>query len=143
MVRWNFTNTADWTTLASFLAAGATSITLTDASTWPASDFKLQLDDEVIDIQSRSGNVLTVRTGGRGYDGTSDTTHNAGALAKMVVTAEDYLSRFLGYPITEPGAPEDGLVVSWDDSGQAFVFIAGGGGAAPEEYWREALLGGM
>lgn len=65
------------TTLASTINSSTLSITLTDASafTFPGA---ITIENERIHVLSRSGNVLTVVTGGRGFDGSTAASHNSG-----------------------------------------------------------------
>lgn len=60
---------------------------LTDGSAFPTGAFQLQIDDEQINIASRSGNTLTLAAAGaRGYGGTTATAHDRGAGAAEVKT---------------------------------------------------------
>lgn len=73
------------TTLAGDITAGSTTINLTDGTGYPTGstgDFYVTIDpggtEESVKIDSRSGNVLTVASGGRGANGTTATSHLAG-----------------------------------------------------------------
>jgi hypothetical protein len=74
------------TTLASTLASGGTTISVTSATGWPTGaigDFVVTLgrgttNEERVLCASRTGNVLTVATSGRGWDGTVVREHQAG-----------------------------------------------------------------
>lgn len=82
------------TTLASSITSGALSITLTDATGFHASGGAIVIDygvtgkEERIYYESRSGNVLTIATDGRGAFGTSAVAHDAGATVKDVLVDE-------------------------------------------------------
>jgi len=65
---------------------------LSDASEFPsAGAFTVQLADEQIRCSSRSGNTLTVATGGRGYNGTTAVDHEKGEGVFEVLTEYVYL----------------------------------------------------
>ncbi len=58
------------------IVAGSMGITLDDASDFPAKGpFIIAINDEIILIESRAGNMLTVALDGRGYDGTAADDH--------------------------------------------------------------------
>ena len=62
------------TTLNGGIVAGSMGITLTDATNFPATGpFTISINDEIILIESRTGNSLSVQT--RGYDGTVADAH--------------------------------------------------------------------
>jgi hypothetical protein len=81
------------TTLSVQLSNSATSISLTDGSTFPSgtsSQFVVAIDrglinEEKILCSSRSTNTITVAQ--RGYDGTSAQAHNSGAVIDHVLDA--------------------------------------------------------
>lgn len=85
------------TTLASDITSGSTTIsgvTLTGYPTGSVGNFVIVLgrgtaSEEKILCSSRSGNTLTVAASGRGYDGTSATSHTAGTALEHVLTATD------------------------------------------------------
>ena len=95
MARRSFAGGAVATTLASGLAAGATSASIAASTGWPdgsAGDFYIVIDpdtasEEKILVDTRAGTTLDGLT--RGVDGTSDTSHSAGAVVKHVFTATD------------------------------------------------------
>lgn len=82
------------TTLSSGITNASTTITVADASTWPATGaFSIVIErglagEEKMLIASRSGNTLTVTT--RGYDGTTAAAHSAGVTLEHVGTATDF-----------------------------------------------------
>src|ERR1700744_5996876 len=71
MAREKYTN-AVATTLNGGITSSTTSVTLTDASTWPAGNFRVIVDSEIMYCTSRSSNVLTVV---RGQEGTTAASH--------------------------------------------------------------------
>lgn len=78
------------TTTSGTIAAGATTITLTDGSTFPATNFVIVIDrglatEEKVLVASRSTNTLTVTQ--RGYDGSTGIEHSSGAYVEHVVDA--------------------------------------------------------
>lgn len=81
------------TTLAGSINSSATTLALTDASSWPATGtFSIVLDrgsagEEKI-LGTRSGNTFTVTT--RGYDGSSPVSHTSGVTAEHIATAIDF-----------------------------------------------------
>jgi hypothetical protein len=69
--RERFTNNAD-STLNGAINSSVTSITLTDATNFPATCFRISIEDEVLYCTSRSGNTLTVV---RGSESTTAASH--------------------------------------------------------------------
>lgn len=92
-----YAGAAKRTALASGITATDTTITLADATGYPTGatgPFAIALDlgvaaEEKVLVASRSGNTLTVASGGRGYDGTTAAAHGAGSSADHVLTAVD------------------------------------------------------
>ena len=96
---YQFTNNAK-TTLASGLASGGTSISVTTGSVFPTEgNFRvtiwsssygspgLDANAEIIEVSSRSSNTLTVLDSGRGLESTSDLTHSSGSNIALTLTA--------------------------------------------------------
>jgi len=81
-------------TLDGAINASATTINVAsgEGSKFPASNFKVNIGTEVILIESRSGDVLTVSSSpdGRGWDGTTAAAHSDGDAILNVATAEDF-----------------------------------------------------
>ena len=85
------------TTLASSMLSTDTSFVLAAATNWPgaaANNFVVVIDrgtssEEKILCASNSGTTVTVASSGRGYDGTSATTHNASATVSLCLSAID------------------------------------------------------
>lgn len=92
-----YAGAAKRTTLVGDITAASATLTVTDATGYPtgasgpfAIAFQLGVAaEEKVLIQSRSGNTLTVATGGRGYDGTSASAHSSGSTVDHVLTAID------------------------------------------------------
>lgn len=93
----SYAGAAKRTTLAGDITATSTNILVVDATGYPTGvdgPFAIALAlgnaaEEKILIASRSGNTLTVATGGRGYDGTSAAEHRTGVSVDHVLTATD------------------------------------------------------
>jgi hypothetical protein len=87
-----YSSTAVDTTLTGGVNASATSITVASTSGFPASyPYTLALDydtasEELVNVTAAAGTTLTIV---RGQDGTSGTTHDAGAAVKHVISARD------------------------------------------------------
>lgn len=83
------------TTIVGGLTPTDTTITIDDATGWPAEGpgdpFVVALDragnEELVLIASRSGTTLTVYADGRGYDNTTAVTHNSGVSIAHVADA--------------------------------------------------------
>ena len=86
------------TTLANSMGSSDTSFVLAAATGWPgaaAANFIVVVDrgtasEEKILCASNSGTTVTVASSGRGYDGTSATTHNATATVSLCGGAIDF-----------------------------------------------------
>lgn len=75
------------------------SFEISDASQFPSSGaFTYQVEAEQIRILSRSGNVLTVDTGGRGYNSTTPEDHDKGQTGFEVLT--EYVYIVARHPVT-------------------------------------------
>lgn len=99
MARREYTGGSTVTTLSGGLSAGATTINITDGTAWPTGaggPFSVDIDFdnskyEKILVTSRSGNVLTLASAAdRGYDDTTDTSHDTGATIRHVATSIDF-----------------------------------------------------
>jgi len=85
------------TTLSTAMGSADTSFVLAAATDWPgaaANNFVAVVDrgtpsEEKILCASNSGTTVTVASSGRGYDGTSATTHNASATVSLCLSAID------------------------------------------------------
>ena len=86
------------TTLASSMGSSDTSFTIAANTGWPGTpgvNFAVVIDrgtssEEKILCSQNSGTTVTVASSGRGYDGTSATTHNASATVSLCGLALDF-----------------------------------------------------
>lgn len=93
----DYSGAAKPTTLAGAISASATSFTVADGAGYPmgvAGPFVVTLDtglasEEKILCASRTGNTLTVESGGRGWDGTTASDHDNGASVAHTFSATD------------------------------------------------------
>lgn len=83
MARLNAANNAE-ATLVQAVSAADTTITVDDASVFPAAPFRLSINDEIVEVTEVAGNELTVE---RGKEGTAPAEHNAGDKAENRFTA--------------------------------------------------------
>lgn len=93
MGRREYQGAATPTTITSSITNSATSLTLTASTNWPTGVFSAVIDpglagEEKILCTSRTGTTVTITT--RGYDGTTASSHNAGATIYPVPTAIDF-----------------------------------------------------
>lgn len=78
------------TTLNEALDDSETGVDVTDGSVFPSSGtFRVNCEDELMIVTSRSGNTLTVTRGG---EGTSAAAHDNGTAIQMVLTAAGLLA---------------------------------------------------
>lgn len=99
MARREYVGGATETTLSGSLNAAATTINGTDFTDWPTGGtgpFTVDVDYdnssyEKILCLSRTGNVITIDSASdRGYDDTTDTSHNSGATIRHVAASVDF-----------------------------------------------------
>lgn len=88
----NYSNIAVATTLSSGITDSATSLTVADATGWPAAPFLLVIDpdtasEELVLVGAKSG--ATFSSLSRGYGGTSAVAHNASDPVTHVIAATD------------------------------------------------------
>ena len=93
MGRREYQGAAAPTTITSNITNSSTSLTLTSTTGWPTGTFSLVIDpglagEEKMLATSRSGSTVTITT--RGYDGTTATSHLAGAIIYPSPTAIDF-----------------------------------------------------
>jgi hypothetical protein len=93
MGRREYQGAAAPTTITSNITSSSTSLTLTSTTGWPTGTFSLVIDpglagEEKMLATSRSGSTVTITT--RGYDGTTATSHLAGAIIYPSPTAIDF-----------------------------------------------------
>lgn len=92
-----YSGNAKATTLVGALSASGTSILVADGAGYPTGatgPFVVTLAagtsaEEKVLIDTRSGNTLTVETGGRGWDGTSASDHDSGVSVQHTFSATD------------------------------------------------------
>lgn len=79
-------------TLSGGITSSSPSFTLASGSSFPTSGFQVLIGTEKIRVSGRSGNVCTVdtmRSGGRGINGTPAAAHlNGDAVTEVTVTPE-------------------------------------------------------
>lgn len=79
------------TVLQTGINASALTMTVTDGAEFPLSGTQqstvIRIGEEQIKIHQRSGNVLTVAPGGRGFNGTVAASHNTGDAVRGVVSS--------------------------------------------------------
>jgi hypothetical protein len=93
----DYSGNAKSTTLVGTISATATSILLADAVGYPTGTtgpFVITVDagaaaEEKVLCASRTGNTITVATGGRGWDGTTASDHDNGASIRHTFSATD------------------------------------------------------
>lgn len=122
MARENFMNFATTALVSpSPLTSSGTSFTVTagQGSLFPASNFLVTIEAEVVLISSRSGDTFTVQT--RGFDGTTAASHNAGVTIQLAICAYNLVHIWQNIadtfsPIVPPVQQPGGLSPSqWDN----------------------------
>ncbi len=84
-----FSNLAQ-TTLSGGISAGATSLTVSSASGFPASaQFRIVIDQEIFLVTAVSGTTFTITPG---YEGTITASHTSGAAVAHILTAGGHLA---------------------------------------------------
>ena len=125
--RKSFTGGGVRTTITSQMNSGASSISITSATGWPApgSPFVALLDrgtvtEEKILVAARAGTALSSIT--RGYDGTTDTTHASGASIETALDSNtlDEANRIASLQTTK------GDLITFDTSPQRLAVGANG-----------------
>lgn len=125
-------------TLNGGITAGATSLTVTSATSFPAyPDFKIKINDEVLTVTAISGNVFTVE---RAVDDTAAAAHSDGDTVTNVVTRDGLERAFQdnygidysdGYPynrILAEGVTKTASDFTWLNQGSATCVDADDGG---------------
>lgn len=126
-----YSNIAVQTSLVSGITAAATSLTVADATGYPAAPFAIVVDvgsatyEEVMLVTAKAGAVFTVT---RAYDGTTAKIHAAGALIIHTAIADDFRGMQLGTRDVSSAAPADGDVPTWVAANAQWEPSAGGGG---------------
>lgn len=88
MTIYNVANNAS-TALAADLTAGATSLTVEDGFAFPADNFLVSIDDEIIKVGSRSGDTFSGLS--RAQEGTAAAAHDKGVKVENRFTAGTYM----------------------------------------------------
>lgn len=90
MARESFVDFAS-STLATPATMQVTDVSFTVAagqgSAFPAQSFLVTIDTEILLIATRSGDVFTIASNGRGYDGSIASSHTAGAIVQHSITS--------------------------------------------------------
>lgn len=127
-----YSNIAVQTSLVSGITAAATSLTVADATGYPAAPFAIVVDpgsatyEEVMLVTAKAGAVFTVT---RAYDGTTAKVHAAGALVIHAAIADDFRGMQLGTRDVSSTAPADTNALVWDAA--LSIWKPGAGGGAP------------
>lgn len=156
----NFENVppSNETTLAASISDSDASLTVAPTGAgadYPTTDFEILVEDEVLFIASRTGDVFTVATigtdgfDGRGFDGTTAASHGAGERVQHVFAARDLVNAWSAYgpdqddqlsSLAEKVAPDAADLVLLEDSAASGAKkkvqagnLGGGGGAVPAE----------
>lgn len=116
MAQRNYSNTAVETALSSGITAGATSLSVLDATGWPSPPFILVVDpdtadEELILVDNKTGTTFSSLT--RGFGGTSAVAHSGSAVVKHVAVAEDYV--LIWDHVHSGSGGDDSAKVSHDD----------------------------
>jgi hypothetical protein len=123
-----YSGNAKSTTLVGTISATATSILLADAVGYPTGTtgpFVITVDagaaaEEKVLCASRTGNTITVATGGRGWDGTTASDHDNGASIRHTYSATD--AREANAHVNQTtGTPHGGAYLTPADGNAAYV----------------------
>lgn len=114
----NFSNISVATTLTAGITVGALSMTVADATGYPAAPFQVVLDlgsatdEEAVLITVKAGTTWTIT---RAYDGTTAKAHSSGVSVTHTALARDFRGLVLGTRDMATTAPADGNAVVWND----------------------------
>ena len=81
------------TALASGVLVGATSIVITDSTNWPAVNFRIRVDNELMLVTNKGAGSQTTWSVTRGIEGTVASEHLAGAAVYQVFTLGGFEQR--------------------------------------------------
>jgi hypothetical protein len=136
----DYSGNAKSTTLVGTISATATSILLADAVGYPTGTtgpFVITVDagaaaEEKVLCASRTGNTITVATGGRGWDGTTASDHDNGASIRHTYSATD--AREANAHVNQTtGTPHGGAYLTPADANAAYSTAAVKAETDPEE----------
>lgn len=136
MARRYYSSVAQRTSLSADITNSQTTIVVGAVVGFPASyPYTLIIDqdtinEEVVEVASRSGTTLTVT---RGVDGTSAVAHSAGATVNHGVSARDFdePNLHVNTPVdhinivtssTRPGSPSEGTIIYETDTNQYYGY---------------------
>ena len=136
MARRYYSSVAQRTSLTNDITNSQTTIVVGAVTGFPASyPYTLIIDqdtlnEEVVEVASRSGTTLTVT---RGVDGTSAVSHTAGATVNHGVSARDFdePNLHVNTPVdhinivtssTRPGSPSEGTIIYETDTNQYYGY---------------------
>lgn len=112
----NHSNTvASTITLAENISSSDLSFDVSDASSFPSTPFRIEIDSEVMKVTGVASNTLTVT---RGDAGTSAASHTSGAPVRHVVVAQDLHLNLGDHEDTSLSSPAEGDMIFRNDSSQ-------------------------
>lgn len=112
----NHSNTVSSTiTLAENISSSDLSFDVSDASSFPSTPFRIEIDSEVMKVAGVASNTLTVT---RGDAGTSAASHTSGAAVRHVVVAQDLHLNLGDHEDTSLSSPAVGDMIYRNDSSQ-------------------------
>ena len=118
-------------TLSGTITAGATSLTVANGAVFPATGtFRIRIDNEILTVATRAGNVLSGL--GRGIEGTSAVGHTTGVTVRHVLTAaavHQLRQDHVWVSVKDPafGAVGDGVTDDGPACRAALAAVASGG----------------
>jgi hypothetical protein len=114
----NFSNISVATTLVAGIGVGDLSMTVVDATGYPAAPFSIVIDlgsvanEEAVLVTAKAGVVWTIS---RAYDGTTAKVHSAGATVIHAALARDFRGLILGTREMSTALPANGDAVVWNN----------------------------
>lgn len=123
----NFSNISVATTLVAGIGAGDLSMTVADATGYPAVPFAVVIDvgsvtsEEAVLVTAKAGTLWTIS---RAYDGTSAHVHSAGASVRHAALARDFRGLILGTREMSTALPANGDAVVWNTGAAVWEPVA-------------------